>query len=120
MENVPMTRPDLALALHDTRNCHDSTFARLDGGGLLHCAYGRFSVSEDGGLTPGLGGTERVGAYTYSMYEEHPTRAEMTLSSKVEGGNNQKLKVLPLNWFYGGKEPADNPFLRRAYEPAKP
>ena len=53
MENVPMTRPDLALALHDTRNFHDSTFARLDGGGLLHCAYGRFSVSADGGVTWG-------------------------------------------------------------------
>ena len=32
----------------------------------------------------------------------------------------QKQKVLPLKWFYGGKEPADNPFLRAVYEPAKP
>jgi len=37
-----------------------------------------------------------------------------------EGGINQKLKVLPLTWFYGGKEPADNPFLPRAHEPASP
>ena len=59
-------------------------------------------------------------AHTYSMYEEHPTRAELVLSSRKEGGFNQKLKVLPLTWFYGGKEPADNPFLQRAYEQAKP
>lgn len=97
-------------------------------------------------FTPGLAGAERDGAFTesaavhgrwsypsvkvlddrvlvahtYSIYEEHPTRAEMAVSSKAEGGANQKLKVLPLNWFYGGKEPADNPFLRRAYEQAKP
>ena len=51
------------------------------------------------------------------------------LSSKIAGviprgggpGDfNQKLKVLPLSWFYGGKEPSDNPFLPRAYEPAQP
>lgn len=59
-------------------------------------------------------------AHTYSVYEEHPTRAELILSSRKEGGFNQKLKVLPLTWFYGGKEPADNPFLPRVYEPASP
>ena len=59
-------------------------------------------------------------AHTYSMYEEHPTRAELILSSRKEGGFNQKLKVLPLSWFYSGKEPADHPFLPKAYEPAKP
>jgi hypothetical protein len=59
-------------------------------------------------------------AHTYSVYEEHPTRAELVLSSRQEGGFNQKLKVLPLTWFYGGKEPADNPFLPRAQEPARP
>ena len=58
--------------------------------------------------------------HTYSMYEEHPTRVEFILSSRKEGGFNQRLKVLPLSWFYGGKEPADNPFLPKAYEPAKP
>jgi hypothetical protein len=47
MENVPMIRPEEALAVYETRYFHDSTFARLDGG-----------------------------------------------------------KVLPLTWFYGGKEPA--------------
>ncbi len=58
-------------------------------------------------------------AHTYSHYEEHPTEARL-VSSKDTLGFNQKLKVLPLNWFYGGKEPADNPFLPRAHDPASP
>ena len=58
-------------------------------------------------------------AHTYSHYEEHPTEARL-VSSKDTRGFNQKLKVLPLNWFYGGKEPADNPFLPRAHDPASP
>jgi hypothetical protein len=57
-------------------------------------------------------------AHTYSYYGEHPTKAQM-VNSQGEGVN-QKLKVLPLSWFYGGKEPADNPMLQEAYEPAKP
>ncbi len=59
-------------------------------------------------------------AHTYSRYEPDPLRAQLVLSRVREGGFNQKLKVLPLSWFYGGKEPVDNPFLNRAYEPAKP
>ena len=59
-------------------------------------------------------------AHTYSVYEEHPTRAELILSSQKEGGFNQKLKVLPLTWFYGGKEPADNPVLARIYDQGTP
>ena len=59
-------------------------------------------------------------AHTYTTYEEHPTRADMVQSSKGENAINQKLKVLPLKWFYGGKEPCDNSFLQEAYEPAKP
>ena len=50
----------------------------------------------------------------------HPTRAELILSSQKEGGFNQKLKVLPLTWFYGGKEPADNPVLARIYDHGNP
>ena len=57
--------------------------------------------------------------HTYSVYEEHPTRAELILSSQKEDGFNQKLKVLPLTWFYGGKEPSDNPVLARIYEQGK-
>ena len=59
-------------------------------------------------------------AHTYSVYEPHPERAELILSSRKEGGFNQKLKVFPLTWFYGGKEPADNPFLPRGSDPAVP
>ena len=59
-------------------------------------------------------------AHTYTIFEEHPTRADMVQSSKGEDAVNQKLKVLPLKWFYGGKEPCDNSFLEEAYEPAKP
>ena len=59
-------------------------------------------------------------------YEQHPTLAQLratgTGEKHPETGEymDQSLKILPLKWFYGGKEPADNPFLREAYEPAKP
>lgn len=59
-------------------------------------------------------------AHTYSIYEDHPTQARLVLCSRREGGFNQKLKVFPLTWFYGGKEPADNPFLPRVQKPARP
>ena len=59
-------------------------------------------------------------AHTYTTFEEHPTRADLVQTSKGEGAPNQKLKVLPLNWFYGGKEPCENSVLAEAYEPAKP
>ena len=60
--------------------------------------------------------------HTYSGYEDHPTDAQIVRNRTAPDGNaiNQKLKVLPLKWFYGGKEPADNPFLKEAYEPARP
>ena len=60
--------------------------------------------------------------HTYSAYEDHPTEAQLIRQRRDTDGNpiNQKLKVLPLKWFYGGKEPASNPFLKEAYEPAKP
>jgi len=59
-------------------------------------------------------------AHTYSMWEQDKTKA--VLERRGPGGANQKLKVLPLKWFYGGKQPADNPSLLRLqqYEPAKP
>jgi hypothetical protein len=59
-------------------------------------------------------------AYTYTQYEPHPTRAELIARWKQEDGINQKQKVLPLSWFYGGKQPADNPFLPMAHAPAQP
>ena len=59
-------------------------------------------------------------AHTYSLYEEHPTEGRLVLPRKDRGAPNQKQKVLPLSWFYGGKEPADNPYLTPADEPAQP
>jgi hypothetical protein len=59
-------------------------------------------------------------AHTYSIYKEDPVKAQLNLSKMDAKAFNQKLKVLPLKWFYGGKEPAPNPFLKEAYEPAKP
>ena len=63
--------------------------------------------------------------HSYTTFEPHPTKAEMVQrggprSMLREGDFNGKLKVLPVSWFYGGKEPADNPFLPRALDPAVP
>ena len=58
--------------------------------------------------------------HSFSDYEEHPTKGQLVFRGHSPGKWNQKLKVLPLTWFYGGKEPADNPFLPRAHEPASP
>ncbi len=56
--------------------------------------------------------------YSYSTFEPHPTKAEMVLKggprSQLQPGDfNQKLKVLPISWFYGGKEPSDSPHMPR-------
>ena len=59
-------------------------------------------------------------AHTSMSFEEHATEATLVHPKRVAGASNQLLKVLPLTWFYGGKQPADNPFLPRAYDPAKP
>ena len=58
-------------------------------------------------------------SYRYFKYEEHPTRAQLMRSNPderaglIDSGFIEKEKVLPLSWFYGGKEPADNPALPR-------
>jgi len=50
--------------------------------------------------------------YNCRYFEEHQTEARLVVRHVI------KLKVLPITWFYGGKEPADNPFLPRAgYRP---
>ena len=74
------------------------------------CAYPSVFVMKDRVLI----------AHTYSRWEDEPGKAQFVLSSRKPGGFNQKLKVLPMKWFYGGKEPAANPYLKEAYEPAKP
>lgn len=60
--------------------------------------------------------------YSFARFEEDPTRAELV---RVGLGGKprrriKKLKVLPLEWFYGGKKPADNPFLTPPHYPASP
>ena len=50
MSNVPMTRPEEALAIHDMQCGHGSTFVGLEGGRILLSA-GAFWVSDDGGIT---------------------------------------------------------------------
>ncbi|MBM3935214.1 MAG: exo-alpha-sialidase [SAR202 cluster bacterium] len=58
--------------------------------------------------------------HTYTHYEPHATKAELV---KVGGANNeynQMMKVLPLTWFYGGKQPSENLSLPRATDPAVP
>jgi hypothetical protein len=63
--------------------------------------------------------------YTYAVFEPHPTKAKMVerggARSRLRPGDfNQKLKVLPISWFYGGKEPSDNPFLPWGLDVATP
>ncbi len=48
--NVPMTRPEEALAIHNQHYGHSVTFVGLSGGRILMCG-GEFSVSSDGGIT---------------------------------------------------------------------
>ena len=44
-------------------------------------------------------------SYRCARFDEHPVRAQLV------NRHFEKLKVLPLTWLYGGKEPADNPML---------
>ena len=57
--------------------------------------------------------------YIIRNHGKHRNRGNLRIKSK-EGGFSQKLKVLPITWFYGGKAPAENPFLPRAEAPATP
>ncbi len=66
-------------------------------------------------------------AHSYTTYDDDPDLATLVMAggsgSKAwhkKGAFNQKLRVFPIEWFYGGKEPADNPFLKRAHEAAVP
>jgi hypothetical protein len=55
-------------------------------------------------------------AHTYSRFEEDAAKAQLASAESY----NQVLRVLPLKWFYGGKEPAPNPQLKESLEPANP
>ena len=83
-----------------------------------HPEYPRFSYP-----SVFIDGDQVLIAYTYTNPVDHPTEAKMVnhFADGKEGTvNYQRLKILPLKWFYGGKQPADNPFLKEAYLPAKP
>ncbi len=87
------------------------------------CVLRRWSICVLVALGAGtaLQGCASVGSdQSRAIFEDHPTRADVVQSSEGEDAINQKLKVLPLNRFYGGREPSDNSFLKEAYEPAKP
>ncbi len=51
MSDVPMTRPEEMLAIHETTFFHSSTFVELEDGRILHAAGTAFTTSDDGGLT---------------------------------------------------------------------
>ena len=51
MSNVPMTRPEDTIAVHDQNYGHSVAFAELATGRLLLCGGGEFSYSDDGGVT---------------------------------------------------------------------
>jgi hypothetical protein len=59
-------------------------------------------------------------AHTFNTWEADSGKAVMERGGPQ--GSNQKLKILPLKWFYGGKQPAENPALQRfqQYQPAIP
>ena len=67
-------------------------------------------------------GSDRViVAHSYhGLFKPHPTEAKLVSDGTGVPGCGQQRKILPLKWFYGGKQPADNPFLKEAYAPAKP
>ncbi len=47
-------------------------------------------------------------SHRYYYYSEHETRAELLKNGERDGWI-EKVKVLPMSWLYGGKEPADSP-----------
>ena len=48
MSNVPMTRPEEAIAIHDQIYGHSLTFVGLDGGRILMSSGREFAYSDDG------------------------------------------------------------------------
>ncbi len=51
MSNVPMTRPEEALAIHEQHYGHSVTFVGLEGGRILESTGAEFLYSDDGGIT---------------------------------------------------------------------
>jgi len=95
---------------------------------------GRFSLTETGGfegdagyMTPLPVGYGRFSypsvlvlkdrvliSHTYGWHDEMGRR------TGIAEGKNSRIKVLPISWFYGGREPYDNPDLRGLEEAARP
>jgi hypothetical protein len=77
---------------------------------------------------PGVGAPERDPAnvtmaseYAYWTYPSMLILKDRVIIKYADGNlSNGVIKVLPISWFYGGKEPADNPFLENPYAPASP
>jgi len=57
-------------------------------------------------------------SHSFTETVPDPERAEMLRTGP--DGTNSKLKVLPISWFYGGREPADNPSLVNYASAASP
>ena len=53
MSDVPMTRPDLMLAMHEQDYGHSSSFVDLSDGRIMHFTGNNYRLSDDGGLTWG-------------------------------------------------------------------
>ena len=51
MSNVPMTSPEEALAVHEDPQFRSSALVALDDGRVLQTSGGKFTSSEDGGIT---------------------------------------------------------------------
>ena len=51
MTNIPMTRQEEALAVHDTNHFRSSTFVQLEDGQVLHASGPEFTTSRDRGVT---------------------------------------------------------------------
>jgi len=47
-------------------------------------------------------------SYTHSWYDENGVQ---------RNPNGSRLKVLPIKWFYGGREPSENPILKKLQQP---
>ena len=77
---------------------------------------------------PGVGAPERDGSnvtmaseYAYWTYPSMLILKDRVIIKYGSGSLSEGvMKVLPISWFYGGKEPADNPFLENPYAPASP
>ena len=76
---------------------------------------------------PGVGAPERDGSnvtmaseYAYWTYPSMLILKDRVIIKYGSGSLSEGvMKVLPISWFYGGKEPADNPFLEN-HAPASP